>query len=140
MSKLNDLIIPDSNDCILLDDSGTDQCIINLNSFQVFSTTGIYFDVGGATNDMSSAQPLELVDEAYTLATMEDGQKVIFQVNQAFCNTDLSQREALMLTYQVHNHGISIDNCAKWHIHINAPLVLSSVILHLKENLNSILK
>ena len=119
MSKLNDLTIPDSNDCILLDDSGADQCIINLNSFQVFSRTGIYFDVGGATNDMSSAEPLELVDEAYTLATMEDGQKVIFRVNQAFCDTDPSQREALLATHQVRDNGISLDNCAKRHIHVN---------------------
>ncbi len=110
------MTIPDSNDCILLDDSGADQCTINLNCFQVFSRTGIYFDVSGATNDMSSAEPLELVNEACTLATMDDGRKTIFRVNQAFCDTDPDQREALMSTHQVRDHGVCVDNCAKRHI------------------------
>ena len=51
-----------------MDDSGADQCIVNLNSFLIYEQTGIYYNVGGAMNDKMSSEPLELVNHAYTLA------------------------------------------------------------------------
>ena len=62
LTRINDLLIPDSSEFILLDDSGADQCIVDLNSFLVSTRTGIYFDVGGATGEMVTSSPLELVN------------------------------------------------------------------------------
>ena len=98
-----------------MDDSGADQCIVNLNSFLVYDRTGIYFNVDGATGDMTSCTPLELVNEAYTLATV-DGKKVIFRINQAFCDLDRNANEALLATHQVRDHGLALDNCARRHL------------------------
>jgi len=64
---------------------------------------------------MVTTAPLELVNEAYTLAILSDGSKVVFKINQAFCDTDPTQTEALLATHQVRDYGVSIDNCAKCH-------------------------
>ena len=100
----------------MLDDSGADQCIVNINSFLICTRTGEYFDVGGATNEMRTTVPLELVNDAYTLVHLKDGTKVVFKINQAFCDTDSTQTEALLATHQVRDFGVSIDNCAKCHL------------------------
>ena len=84
-----------SSNSTLIDNSGTDQSIINSNLFPVFTCTGIYFDVGSATSEMKTTVPLELVNNAYTLAIICDGTRVVFKINQAFYNIDLLQVETL---------------------------------------------
>ena len=65
---------------------------------------------------MRTTVPLELVNDAYTLVHLKDGTKVVFKINQAFCDTDSTQTEALLATHQVRDFGVSIDNCAKCHL------------------------
>ena len=43
-----------------------------------------------------TSSKLELVNEAYTLVTLPNNTKVIFKINQAFLDRDLSQIEALL--------------------------------------------
>ena len=69
------------NEFVLIIDNGCDQSIINLNSFLIQTFTGITFTVHGAMASMDSS-PLELVNDAYTLATLNDGSKCIFKLNQ----------------------------------------------------------
>ena len=88
-------------DCILLDDSGCDQSIININAFNVLTHTGIFFSV---------------VNDAYTLAHLSDGRKIIFKVSQALLDLDPNQNEALLAPHQAREHGVAIDNCAKCHL------------------------
>ena len=75
-------------------DNGCNQTIINLNSFLVFTFLGTTFSVSGAMSSISS-EPLELVNDAYTLATLEEGSRVIFKINQALCDKDSHVIEAL---------------------------------------------
>ena len=68
-------------------DNGCDQKIIAISSFLIYFFTGITFNVHGAMASMNSA-PLELVNNAYTLTTLEDGSKCIFKLNQCLCDPD----------------------------------------------------
>ena len=70
----NELTIVDNENLIIID-NGCDQTIINLNSFVVMTFTGILFDVNGAMDSMKS-EPLELVNNTYTLAILNNKQKV----------------------------------------------------------------
>ena len=113
--KRNGFTIPDDSDNIMIDDSGCDQSIININAFTVFTHTGIFYEIGGATNDMHSVTPLEVVNDAYTLATCDDGTKVIFIVHQAMLDLDETQCEALLAPHQARDHSVAVDNCAECH-------------------------
>ena len=106
-----------SSNFTFIEDSGTDQSIIDLNIFSIFTYTSIYFDVGGATSEMKTTIPLELVNNAYTPEILRDGTRVVFKINQAFCDTNPSQIKALLDTHQVCDLRASIDNCAKCHQH-----------------------
>ena len=55
-----DFLIPDETECILLDDSGCDQSIVNIKAFRVMTHTGIYFNLGGAMQEFASTRPLEV--------------------------------------------------------------------------------
>ena len=80
---------------ILVIDNGCDQTIININSFLIQSFAGIYYNVGGALNRMTPSS-LELVNEAFTLATLPDKSKIIFQINQVLLNRDPLQTKSLL--------------------------------------------
>ena len=99
-----------------MDDSGADQCIITTNSFLIYTRTGIFYDVNGFAEEMSTSRPLELVNDAYTLASLSNGEKVIFKINQALAETNPNQKEALLAQHQVRDHGVILDSCAKRHI------------------------
>ena len=99
-----------------MDDSGADQCIITTNSFLIYTRTGIFYDVNGFAEGMSTSRPLELVNDAYTLASLSNGEKVIFKINQALAETNPNQKEALLAQHQVRDHGVILDSCAKRHI------------------------
>ena len=63
------------------------------------------------------ASSLEVVNDAYTLAHLNDGRKFIFKINQAFCVLDKSQNEALLLAlHQARQHGTAVENCAKCNL------------------------
>ena len=74
-----DLVIPELEN-ILVIDNGCDQSIINLNSFLIQSFASINYNVGDALHTMNS-KSLELVTNAFTLVTLPDTTKVIFQIN-----------------------------------------------------------
>ena len=64
------------------------------------------------------ASDLELVDDAYTLATLEDSRKVVFKINQCLCDTDPLATEALLQPHQVRHHGVIIDDVSRKHLSI----------------------
>ena len=109
-----DLVIPELEN-ILVIDNGCDQSIINLNSFLIQSFAGINYNVGGALHAMNS-KSLELVNTAFTLVTLPDNTKVIFQINQAFLDRDPLQTEALLQPHQARSFGIIVDDCAERHV------------------------
>ena len=116
MTRVDDYLIPDDDECILLDDSGCDQSIINISAFKIFTHTGVFYSLGGAMKDFASSRPLEVVNDAYTLAHLSDGRKFIFKINQALCDLDKSQNEALLAPHQARQHGTAVDNCAKCNL------------------------
>ena len=73
MTRVGDFLIPDNDECILLDDSGCDQSIVNIKSFKVMTHTGIYFNLGGAMQEFASTRPLEVVNDAYKLVHLHNG-------------------------------------------------------------------
>jgi hypothetical protein len=93
VQRIKDLVIT-TDENILISDSGCDQTIINLNAFLIQTYTGEYFNIGGALQGMKSSD-LELVNDAYTLATLPDGEKIVLKINQALCDNDPFQTEAL---------------------------------------------
>ena len=113
VQRISDLVITE-DEGILISDSGCDQSIINLNSFLVQTYTGIDFNVGGALEGMGSSS-LELVNDAYTLALLPTGDKVLLKFNQALCDPDPLQLEALFQPHQLRSHGVLVDDCAKRH-------------------------
>ena len=62
-----------------------------------------------------SSEPLELVNDAYTLATLEDNSRVIFKINQALCDKDPHAVEALFQPHQGRHHGVLIDDVSRSH-------------------------
>ena len=76
LNYLDDLVIS-YNTFLLIIDNGSDQTILNFNSFLVQSFVGIHFTIGGAFNIMASSN-LELVNDAYTLVTLSNNTKVLF--------------------------------------------------------------
>ena len=80
MHRIGDSVMcKDEN--IIITDSGCDQSIINLNSFLI-SFTGVYYNVGGALQGMSS-KDLEIVSDAFTLCTLPDDSKVFSNLTSA---------------------------------------------------------
>ncbi len=69
----------------------------------------------GQSNVDCTGDTLEVVNSAFTLATMNDGQKYILGINQAFCHLDPYQNEALLAPHQCRDNGVIVDNCAKRH-------------------------
>ena len=59
--------------------------------------------------------PLELVNDAYTLATLNDNSQCIFKINQCLCDTDINATEALFQPHQGRHHGVIIDDVAHRH-------------------------
>ena len=117
VEQINNLLIT-TEENIMVIDNGCDQTIINNNSFLVQSFAGVIFNVGGALQGMSSSN-LELVNEAYTLATLCDSTKVLFKINQCFLDRDPMQTEALLQPHQMRAYGVVVDDCAKCHISTN---------------------
>ena len=113
VQRIKDLVIT-TDENILISDSGCDQTIINLNAFLIQTYTGEYFNIGGALQGMHSSD-LELVNDAYTLATLPDGEKIVLKINQALCDNDPFQTEALFQPHQLRAHGVQVDDCASRH-------------------------
>ena len=65
---MDDLVIPHTESLLIID-NGCGQTIIDLNSFLVRSFAGIHFTIGVALNSISSSK-IEVVNEAYTMATL----------------------------------------------------------------------
>ena len=114
MECVDDLTIT-TDECILVVDNGCDQSIINNNSFLIYSFAGVFYNVGGALNNMHSSR-LQLVSDAYTLATLPHNSKVIFKLNQCFLDADPDQTEALLQPHQARAFGVVVDGCARRHM------------------------
>ena len=59
---------------------------------------------------------LELLNESFTLATLPNKSKVVFQINQAFLDRDPLKTEALLQPHQMRAFGLVVDDCAHRHI------------------------
>ena len=68
--------------------------------FLVHTFTGEMFSVNGTMASIQS-EALELVNDAYTLATLEDKRKLILKINQCLCDADPHATEALLQPHQV---------------------------------------
>ena len=99
-------------------DNGCDQSIITLSSFVVNTFTGIEFSVSGAMASMHCVT-LELVNDAYTLATLDDGSQCIFKINQCLCDTDPHATESLLQPHQVQHHGVIVDDVSRQHLSVS---------------------
>ena len=62
---------------------------------------------------------LELINEAFTLATLPDKSKVIFQINQAFLDRDPLQTEALLQPHQMRAFDLVVYDCAQRNMGTN---------------------
>ena len=111
---LDNLVIT-TNEPIMVIDNGCDQSIININSFLVKSFAGVRFEIGGAIQGMGSST-LELVNDAYTLATLPDGRKILFLIHQCLLDRNPQQNEALLQPHQARAFGVKIDDCASCHL------------------------
>ena len=68
----------------MINDSGADQSIIDLNVFLVYHHTGVYYDVGDATSEMKTTLPLKIVNSLYTLVILNNGSGVVFEDKSKF--------------------------------------------------------
>ena len=59
---------------------------------------------------------LELVNEAFTLSTLLDKSKVIFQINQVFLDRYPLQTEVLLQPHQMRAFGLVVDDCDHRHM------------------------
>ena len=62
-----------------------------------------------------NSNDLEIVSDAFTLCTLPDDSKVLFQFNQCLLDTDPLQTETLLQPHQARAHGVMVDDCAKRH-------------------------
>ena len=92
--------------------------IVNINSFLVQYFTIKYIHIGGALSTMSSSN-LEIVNDSFTIALLDNGTKMILKVNQDLLDLNPDQDEALLQPYQVCSFRIIVDNCAKRHMATN---------------------
>ena len=100
-------------------DNGCDQSIVNINSFLVQSFTGTYVNIGGALSTMSSSH-LEIVNDAFTVALLGYGTKIMLKIDQALLNTNAGQDEALLQPHQLRSFGIIVDGYARRHMGPNS--------------------
>ena len=56
------------------------------------------------------------MNESFTLVTLPNKSKVIFQINQAFLDRDPLQTEALLQPHQMRAFSLVVDDCAKRHM------------------------
>ena len=63
-----------------------------------------------------NSKSFKLVNEVFTLATLPNNSKIIFQINQAFLDRNPLQTEALLQPHHARYVGIIVDDCAKRHI------------------------
>ena len=113
VTLIEDLVISLDEE-ILIIDNGCDQTIININSYLIVTHTGIYFNVDGALDCMSSSK-LELVNNCYTVATFSNNPPVLLKINQALLDTNPNQTEALLQPHQARAYGVAVDDCARRH-------------------------
>ena len=100
LNKLDNELTVYANEYVLIVDKGCEQTIIALSLFVVDTFTGIEFSVSGAMTSMH-CEVLELVNDAYTLATLDDGSQCIFKINQCLCDVDPHATESLLQPHQV---------------------------------------
>jgi hypothetical protein len=113
VTLVEDLVISLDEE-ILIIDNGCDQTIININSYLIVTHTGIFYNVDGALDCMSSSK-LELVNNCYTVATFPNKPPVLLKINQALLDTNPLQTEALLQPHQARAFGVIVDDCARRH-------------------------
>ena len=99
-------------------DNGCDQSILNLNSFLIQTHTGVFYNVGGALESMTSST-LEVVNDAFTLAILPGlDQNVILHLNQGLLDTGRRQCETLFQPHQLRAFGVIVDDCPSRHLSV----------------------
>ena len=113
LTKIEDLVISLDEE-ILIIDNGCDQTIININSDLIVTHTGIFYNVDGALDCMSSSK-LELVNDFYPVATFSHKTPVLLKMNQDLLDTNPNQTETLLQPHQARAYGVAVDDCARRH-------------------------
>ena len=124
------LALPTKSQCILIMDLGCDQSIVNSKAFSVGTPLNKYIHLHGALQGgrMESSKPLQLVNNACSVATLPDGSEVIIQINQAILDTHEDQTEALLQPHQCRSFGVSIHDVANCHIDNNGNIGQQCII------------
>ena len=100
---------------ILVVDNGCDQSIISINSFIVNIFTGVLFNVGGSLGSMKSTN-LEIVNDAFTVAILDNDTPVLLKFYQALLDLNPNQEESLLQPHQARANGVIIDDCASCYM------------------------
>ena len=76
-----------------------------------------YYDIIGALQRgcMVTPEAFQLVSNATTLATFEDGSRALQTIHQALLDNHPSQHEALLQPYQACHHGVIVNDIASCH-------------------------
>ena len=114
MTNHNDLIIPSSQEELLIIDNGCDITIISKNSFLIQHYTNTYFNVDGALINMNTNN-LQLVNDCFTCVQLPNNKLAIFKLNNCLLDNDVTQRESLLQPHHARAFGIVIDDVARRH-------------------------
>ena len=90
MIRLNDLVIPE-NENILLINNGYDISIISKNYFSNLTFTGILFNVDGALHNMKSKNS-QLINDCYATVILPSNKLVVIEINQCLLDKTPSQK------------------------------------------------
>ena len=105
----------ESNDKVLVMDSGCDQSMIHSSVCHVLSFTNQYFQINGVMSGMKSEEALQVVDAAVLITNPYNNNKFIGIVNQALLLCDENCTESLLQPHQARCFGTVIDDCCKHH-------------------------
>ena len=56
---------------------------------------------------------IEIVNNAYTLATFDNGSNCLLKLNKCLCDPDPLASESLLQPHHSLNHGVLVDDCDK---------------------------
>ena len=62
---------------------------------------------------------IEIVNDAYTLATFDNGSKCLLKLNKCLCDPDPLASESLLQPHHARHRGVLVDGCDKRHLSQN---------------------
>ena len=115
VTNQGDMNFYDDEENNLIIDNGCDQQMINLTSFLVHTYTGVFILVNGDMKSMEGSS-LEIVNDAYTLATFDNGSIFLLKLNKCLCDPDPLASEPLLQPLHECHHSVLVDGCDKRHL------------------------